>query len=153
MKEIILSNSSKVAIVDDENCKKVCNSTWHEKNGYAYASIKGKKVGMHRIIADCPIDMVVHHINHNKLDNRSSNLMNCKSGQNTQLNNGYYTTGNHKSLNYRLYYNCWYRRAFSYRHYILKERMSISFYSSFSYVFLVGDYLLKGYPLKVKRSY
>lgn len=39
--------------------------------------IKGKYqlIRMHRLITYCPSWMIVHHINHNRLDNRLKNLM------------------------------------------------------------------------------
>ena len=149
MREIVLSNSSKVAIVDNEDYGKVYTYTWRLKHGYAVAKIKGKTIGMHRIITDCPVDMVVHHVNHNRLDNRKDNLQNCSSGKNSQLNHGFYTNSSSK-----WYYDSWHRRALRYRQRIefagIMKRNFV--YLRVTYVFLIGEYLLEGYPLKVKRK-
>ena len=50
--------------------------------GYAQASIGGKTKNLHRLITKCPQNLVVDHINHDKLDNTSSNLRICTKQQN-----------------------------------------------------------------------
>ena len=56
------------------------------KHGYVEAREKGsnKIVKMHRLITKCPDNMVVDHINHNKADNRISNLRICEWADNTR---------------------------------------------------------------------
>jgi hypothetical protein len=41
--------------------------------GYVVSRVKGRQVAFHRIIMNCPSNMVIDHINHNKLDCRKSN--------------------------------------------------------------------------------
>jgi hypothetical protein len=43
-----------------------------------------KEQKLHRLIIECPDDMVVDHINGDKLDNRRSNLRICQQIENTR---------------------------------------------------------------------
>src|SRR4030066_2184242 len=78
MKEIKLTRG-KVAIVDDEDYEWINQWKWH-CNGQGYAErhcdIPGKRtmIKMHRLILNTPNGMETDHINHNRLDNRKSNL-------------------------------------------------------------------------------
>lgn len=80
---IPLINSELVAIVDKkgyELCKKY---KWKiNKKGYATCPGIGR---MHRLITSCPKGMEVHHKNHNKLDNRRSNLQNVTPEQHKEI--------------------------------------------------------------------
>ena len=66
--------------IDLEDIDKVKNIKWGLNNeGYC----KNNKIGMlHRFLMNCPDDMVVDNINHDKLDNRKSNLRICTRQQN-----------------------------------------------------------------------
>ena len=67
------------ALIDLDDVDKVKNYRWGLTKGYVLnKSIKE----LHRFIADCPDDMIVDHINHNKLDNRKENLRICTKSQN-----------------------------------------------------------------------
>lgn len=59
--------------------------SWYvDSNGYARAHIgEGKCVYMHRIIMGAKKGIDVDHINHNKLNNKRSNLRCCKHQHNT----------------------------------------------------------------------
>lgn len=68
------------AIIDLEYVDIVKEYRWCLCKGYAY----NRKIGkLHRFIMNPSDDMVVDHINHNKLDNRTSNLRICTSQQNS----------------------------------------------------------------------
>lgn len=86
MKYIELAGG-KVAIVDDENYETLKRHNWRVKCGYAVRLItkNGKRVClyMHREIMKTPQNLVVDHINSNRLDNRVENLRNCTRQQNS----------------------------------------------------------------------
>ena len=69
------------ALIDLDDIDKVKEHKWNLSHGY----VRSKKNSMflHRFIMDCPDDMVVDHINHNKLDNRKENLRVCTQHQNS----------------------------------------------------------------------
>ena len=72
---------------DKEFLNKVKKYCWHvDKNGYVSTKKKSSKkiLKMHRLITNCPENMVVDHINHNKADNRMSNLRICEWADNTR---------------------------------------------------------------------
>lgn len=71
-----------VVKIDSEDLDKVSKFKWHvSSTGYAVwrGVIDGKKrtIRMHRLITDCPRGLVVDHINHDRLDNRRSNIRIC----------------------------------------------------------------------------
>lgn len=68
------------ALISPEDFEEVSKHEWLiSKTGYAY-STKGEL--MHRFIARPEGDLVVDHINRNRLDNRRENLRNCTQAQN-----------------------------------------------------------------------
>lgn len=78
---------------DLEDYDKIKDYCWL-KNKYGYISTTVHKsegkvyILMHRLITNCPDDLIVDHINHNKIDNRkSSNLRICTHSQNS-MNRG-----------------------------------------------------------------
>lgn len=100
MKHITLNsknNDGKLLIVDDDMFDYMSKTSWHiDKNGYAVAYQKGSytkingivkviRLKAHRVITNCPANMVVDHINGNKLDCRKENLRICTMAQN-QMN-------------------------------------------------------------------
>jgi hypothetical protein len=60
-----------IAIIDTEDFDKVSQYKWYKDKGN-YAT--GKVGFMHRFIMSPPEDKFIDHINHNRLDNRKSNL-------------------------------------------------------------------------------
>lgn len=85
MRKIPLTRS-KFAIIDDEDFDRVNKFKWHYVgNGTAAHRVyKGEYIYMHRLIMNTPPGLEVDHINHNKLDNRKSNLRNCTRGENSR---------------------------------------------------------------------
>lgn len=79
-------------IIDDEDYSKIDGFRWRLGNdGYAKAAKylytkNGKEfrqeLRMHRLIMGAPMGVEVDHINHDKLDNRRSNLRLCDRKQN-----------------------------------------------------------------------
>lgn len=84
MKEIKATNSDKIIFVDDEDYEKANSMTWAVTNeGYARRNVwlgkvdgkrKYAKLYLHRFLTDAAKGLDVDHINHNRLDNRRSNL-------------------------------------------------------------------------------
>lgn len=79
------------AIVDDEDFEYLNQWKWHclfqakGKHIYAKRTVSEPKkhcLRMHRIIMNCPKNMIVDHINGNTLDNRKENLRICTKNQN-----------------------------------------------------------------------
>lgn len=85
MKELLLHNSDKKILVDDEDFDKLNLYTWYLcPAGYARASINKKRVYLHRHLLNRKLKkgLVTDHKNRNTLDNRKSNLRVCSFKQN-----------------------------------------------------------------------
>ena len=73
---------------DLEDYEKIKDYCWYIRSDGYISSGGGKNIKLlHRLITNCPQNMVVDHINHNKKDNRKCNLRNCMQQQNTMNNN------------------------------------------------------------------
>lgn len=77
------------ALVDEEDFELVSQYKWHLNDmGYAVwrGIIDGKKktIRMHRLIKNTPDELVTDHINHDRLDNRKSNLRICTQKENAK---------------------------------------------------------------------
>ena len=83
MKKIQLSNSEKIAIVDDSVFTLLSAFTWNINGaGYAGAWIGGKQIFLHRFIIGAKKGDEVDHVNGNKMDCRMVNLRCCTHSQN-----------------------------------------------------------------------
>ena len=82
--EIILYNKQceeiARALIDLEDVDKVKEYKWHISHGYVRSTTAN--MFLHRLIMDCPEEMVIDHINHDPLDNRKENLRVCTQQQN-----------------------------------------------------------------------
>ena len=68
-------------IFDVEDYEKIKDIHWYiNKNGYVVSTIYRQ----HRLIMDCPDNMIVDHINHNKADNRKCNLRITTQSENSR---------------------------------------------------------------------
>lgn len=83
MKKIQTSKPNEFAIVDDEDYEYLNQWKWSYSNGYAIKRNQKSSIGMHRLILKVPNNMVIDHINHNRLDNRKENLRICSKKQNS----------------------------------------------------------------------
>ena len=84
--EIILYDKSNKEVartlIDLEDINKCRIYKWHLQEGYAQNS--KTRLMLHRYIMDCPSDMIIDHINRNKLDNRKCNLRVCTHKDNNR---------------------------------------------------------------------
>ena len=71
-------------LIDLDDVDKARSYKWGITKGYAQSS---KGILLHRLIMNPGDDMVVDHINHDKLDNRKDNLRICSTRQNTMNQN------------------------------------------------------------------
>lgn len=77
------ASNNELFYIDLDDLEKVKKITWCSNgNGYFVGTIKNKKIYLHRYIMDCPDGMDVDHKNHNKFDNRKSNLRIVNRSQN-----------------------------------------------------------------------
>ena len=83
--QAIVLNNGAIAIINKEDLAKVSgfNWVWNYKTGVVTFHNK-KTLYLHRVIMDCPKELVVDHIDHNKLNNTRANLRVCSQSQNSK---------------------------------------------------------------------
>ena len=129
--EIVLldmeSNERARTIIDLKNYDKTKEHHWglNGDNNYAYTQIDNKKTYLHRLIMNAPNDMVVDHINLNRLDNRESNLRVCTAKENS-YNKGLLknNTSGITGVNFDKKRNKWSARLIINGEYVLRERFN-----------------------------
>ncbi len=92
--QIIVKNGkfSRFATVSPEDYPLVARYSWYYRDGYALTKINKKEIRMHRLImGTADPDIVVDHINRDRLDNRRENLREL-----TALENANNRVDNHK---------------------------------------------------------
>lgn len=106
---------NKITLVDKEDLNRVSQHSWcfDKDTGYAVATVKSKKISLHRFIMLEPKDKFVDHINFNKLDNRKKNLRICTPQEsvwhtNKQTNN----TSGYKGVSWAKRQNKWHAQIF-----------------------------------------
>lgn len=78
----------KVTIVDKDIYEKYKDRNIIVSHGYAGICIERHFIGLHRLIMECPSGLVVDHKNHNRLDNRRTNLRVCTNKENARNRKG-----------------------------------------------------------------
>lgn len=78
MTESIPLSQGRYALIDDEDFDRISQFKWsYDQHGYASRRNKAaqpQKMYLHRFVIGAPAGMEVDHINHDRLDNRRSNL-------------------------------------------------------------------------------
>lgn len=87
MMRIPLVSGRGYTFVDDQDAEPAARHKWQlHPNGYASVVISRKRkrttIYLHRLILGAPADLLVDHINGNKLDNRRENLRLVNGSQN-----------------------------------------------------------------------
>jgi len=103
--EIISKGERYLTTVDTDFEHK--GKVWLRK-GYAYISVNGKEISLHRYIMNAPDGTKIDHINRDKLDNRRSNLRYYESEQQNTANvkyKGYYYNKRAKKYQAQVKYN------------------------------------------------
>ena len=84
MVDVIVEITDKYKVkIDKKFIKLVKSNNWHSRENSCGQVYFDSKLGrLHRIILNCPSDLVVDHINGDSLDNRKSNLRACTHKEN-----------------------------------------------------------------------
>ena len=83
---LLIKSKGKIyeCLIDKEDYDNVGQYTWCDNgDGYIRTDYKQKKIKIHRFLLNPPANMMVDHINRNKLDNRRSNLRLATRSQNS----------------------------------------------------------------------
>ncbi len=101
MKYIQLTKNMK-AIVDDDMFDELSKYDWYfDSRGYAMRATRknGKTIfiAMHRVVNGTADGLMTDHINHNRLDNRRSNLRSCTRSENV-CNAKFISNSGHKGI-------------------------------------------------------
>ena len=120
MTKMIPLTQGKVALVDDEDYKRISRRKWnaskHRNTWYARCSEVFPALKMHREIMHAPEGVQVDHVNGNGLDNRKKNLRLCTHAQNLRNSQKY----KNNSSGYKGVH--WNKKRGVYQAYIMADR-------------------------------
>ena len=90
-KDIIVGKQGFYATVDNEDYQAIIDAgKWHTCNNCLTIYARSVKYGyLHRFIMKPPKNMVVHHLDHNGLNNQKSNLQICTRSYNQKHKHPY----------------------------------------------------------------
>ncbi len=101
-------NGKIIVFIDTEDIEKCQQYKWRLSKNYVISN--NGSIKLHRIITNCPSNLVVDHLNHNTLDNRKVNLKICTSLENSNnVLSGKYIREFHTKNRYGkeyIYYRC-----------------------------------------------
>lgn len=106
----IITEICDCALVDDEDFDECMKYRWVKSKGYAKAYIgKRRYILIHRIIMHEKKGEVIHHIDHNKLNNQKSNLRFCSHKENirNQVKQKRNTSSKYKGVTFHKKLNKW----------------------------------------------
>lgn len=107
MRKINLTNSEKVAFIDDEDYELVSQYKWFiDSYGYAVSTNK-EAIKMHRLITNATESQHIDHINRNRLGNCRENLRFATMAENQYNAKGRKGTSFYKGVSWNLAKNRW----------------------------------------------
>ena len=109
----VYTNGNKLFLLDKKFEYLLKEYYWFTNNrGYICAKNKNQKnIMVHRIITNCPNNLIVDHINHKLWDNRLCNLRICNQSKNCMnAKLSYINTSGYKGVNFRKSDNRWVAR-------------------------------------------
>lgn len=77
-------NTNNEFFIDLEDLEKVKDICWFENNSGYICNKSNKIIQLHRLVTNCPKNLVVDHLDHNPLNNCKNNLRVCSQRENMQ---------------------------------------------------------------------
>lgn len=87
-------------VIDKEDYDKVKNYNWRFNNyGYVIAYKDNRQYALHRVVMECDVtEIIIDHINHNKLHNTKDNLRPCTKKENCRNSKSINGTSKYKGV-------------------------------------------------------
>lgn len=106
--EILIDNKNLVCLIDTEDLSKTQIGKWYVNSKGYIVNKKDRNIRLHRLVLGITNDLLIDHINGNKLDNRKANLRICDKFQNQHnRNKSRNNTSGYKGVYYDKERNCW----------------------------------------------